>query len=354
MKGLILSGGKGTRLRPFTYTGAKQLVPVANKPVLFYAIEDLVEAGITDIGIVVGDTAEQVMGAVGDGSRFGAKITYIRQEQPLGIAHGVKISEPFLQKEPFVLFLGDNLLCDGILPLVEKFRHGGMHSLILLTQVKNPQNFGIAECYDGRVVRLVEKPREPKSDLAVVGIYLFDHHVFEAINNIQPSARGELEITETIQYLIDRGFAVKAHHLTGHWTDTGKMDDILEANRWLLETLEEKIEGTVDSHSSIYGKLILEPGAEIVNSVIRGPVAIAQGTKIVNSFIGPYTSIYYDCLIANSEVEHSIVMENCRIMDIEHRIGDSLVGRSVEVTKSPAKPKTYRLVLGDHSKVEVL
>lgn len=354
MKGLILSGGKGTRLRPFTYTGAKQLVPLANKPVLFYAIEDLVEAGITDIGIVVGDTEEQIRAAIGDGAKFGARVTYIRQEQPLGIAHGVKIAEPFLGKENFVLFLGDNFIREGIVPLVDQFRAGGMNSLIILSRVKNPCDFGIAECVDSQVVRLVEKPKEPKSDLAVTGIYMFDHYVFEAVNSIKPSARGELEITETIQYLIDKGFKVAAHFLNGCWIDTGKMEDILEANRLVLEVLEERIEGSVDAHSEVCGKVVLEPGSELINSVIRGPAIIGERTKIINSYVGPFSSINHDCLVSDSEIEHSVVLENSQIRGIRYRIENSLIGRNVEVARSPMKPRAYKLVLGDYSRVGLL
>ncbi|MBI4498509.1 MAG: glucose-1-phosphate thymidylyltransferase [Chloroflexi bacterium] len=353
MKGLILSGGKGTRLRPLTYTGAKQLVPIANKPVLFYVIEDLVDAGITDLGVVVGDTAPQVQEAIGDGSRFGARVTYIHQPAPLGIAHAVKVAQPFLGDEPFVLFLGDNLVRDGIAPLVDYFRTGEMNSLIVLKEVPNPQDFGVAEIEDGRVVRLVEKPLHPKSNLAVIGIYLFDHHVFEAVERIRPSRRGELEITDTIQYLIDRGLLVNACHLEGYWTDTGKMDDMLEANRWILEQIEPRCDGTVDSASTLYGKVVLEPGAEVVNSVIRGPAIIGERTRIMNSYVGPFTSIYYDCLVVDSEIEHSIVLERSRI-EAAGRIEDSLIGRNVEIGRSPAKPRAYKLVLGDHSKVGIL
>ncbi|HEX2172909.1 MAG TPA: glucose-1-phosphate thymidylyltransferase [Dehalococcoidia bacterium] len=354
MKGLILSGGKGTRLRPLTYTGAKQLVPVANKPVLFYAIEDLVEAGISDIGIVVGDTKDQIMAAVGDGSRFGARVTYIDQPQPLGIAHGVQIARDFLGDDRFVLFLGDNFIRDGIVPLVEQFRDGPMSSLIVLTPVKNPQDFGVAEVTGDRVVRLVEKPKDPPSNLAVIGIYMFDHHVFEAVGNIKPSARGELEITDTIQYLIDRGLSVVPHHLTGWWIDTGKMEDMLEANRLVLETIETHIEGTIEGESRIDGKVVLEAGARVINSVIRGPVVIGARTEIVNSYVGPFSSIDHDCRVLDSEVEHSIVLEHSRIEDIHHRIEDSLIGRFVTISRSPIKPRAYKLMLGDHSKVGIL
>lgn len=353
MKGLILSGGKGTRLRPITYTGAKQLVPVANKPVLFYAIEDLVEAGITDIGIVVGDTGDQIRAAVGDGSRFDARVTYIVQEAPLGIAHGIKIARDFLGDERFVLFLGDNFIRDGIVDLVEEFRHGPMNSQILLYRVRNPQDFGVAELVDGRVVKLVEKPREPRSDLAVIGIYMFDHHVFEAVNNIKPSARNELEITDTIQYLIDKGLTVAHHIINGWWIDTGKKDDMLEANRLILETFETTILGSVDAESQVYGKVVIAKGAEIRNSVIRGPAIIGEDTVISNAFIGPFTSIDHHCVVSNAEVEHSIIMENSRIIDIRSRIEDSLIGRNVEITHAEMKPKAYKMMLGDFSHVGV-
>ncbi|MCL4459334.1 MAG: glucose-1-phosphate thymidylyltransferase [Chloroflexi bacterium] len=354
MKGLILSGGKGTRLRPITYTGAKQLVPVANKPVLFYAIEDLVEAGINDIGIVVGDTKDQIMAAVGNGRQFDARITYIEQEAPLGIAHGVKIAESFLGKERFVLFLGDNFIRDGIVPLVRRFEDDSLNCQILLYQVKNPQDFGVAELRDGRVVRLVEKPKEPKSDLAVIGIYMFDHHVFEAVHNIKPSARNELEITDTIQYLIDKGYTVHPEIISGWWIDTGKKDDLLEANRLILETFDTTILGSIDQKSQVYGKVVIQEGAEIKNSVLRGPIIIGEGTQISNSYIGPFTSIYHHCFIADSEIEHSIVLENSRIIDIHHRIEDSLIGRNVEISKSPTKPKAYKMMLGDYSKVGII
>lgn len=353
MKGLILSGGKGTRLRPITYTGAKQLVPVANKPVLFYAIEDLVEAGITDIGIVVGDTGDQIQAAVGDGSRFGARVTYILQEAPLGIAHGIKIAEDFLGQERFVLFLGDNFVRDGIVDLVEEFRNGSMNSQILLYRVRNPQDFGVAELNDGHVVRLTEKPRQPKSDLAVIGIYMFDHNVFEAVRNVKPSARNELEITDTIQYLIDAGFTVGHHIIDGWWIDTGKKDDMLEANRLILETFETTVLGSVDADSQLHGKVVLGRGVQVRNSVIRGPAIIGEETVISNSFIGPFTSIDHHCLISNAEIEHSIIMENSRIVDIRSRIEDSLIGRNVEISHAEMKPKAYKMMLGDFSRVGV-
>jgi glucose-1-phosphate thymidylyltransferase len=354
MKGLIVSGGKGTRLRPITYTSAKQLVPVANRPVLFRVLDAMVEAGITDIGIVVGDTAPVIEAAVGDGSAWGAKVTYIHQEAPLGLAHAVKISEDFLIDDRFVMFLGDNVIEGGIISLVKQFAASDWNAQIVLKRVENPQQFGVAELRDGRVVRLVEKPKSPPSDLALVGIYMFDHHVFEAVKAIKPSWRGELEITDAIQYLIDQGYQVYPYIHEGWWIDTGKMEDMLEANRLVLETIKPRTDGVVDADSKVNGKVVIEKGAEIINSTVRGPAIIGERTKVVNAYIGPYTSIYHDCLIADCEIEHSIIMEDCRIEDIHHRIEDSLIGRNVEIVRSPVKPRAYKMVLGDHSKVGIL
>jgi glucose-1-phosphate thymidylyltransferase len=354
VKGLVLSGGLGTRLRPLTYTGAKQLVPVANKPVLFYALEDLVEAGITEIAIVVGDTRAQIRAAVGDGSQFGARVQYIEQDAPRGIAHGVKIARDFLEDDRFVLFLGDNFLREGIVPYVEDFRRGDANAQILLYRVRNPQDFGVAEMENGRVVRVVEKPPEPPSDLAVIGIYMFDPHVFEVIEQLKPSARGELEITDTIQGLIDSGRRVVPHVVNGWWIDTGKKGDMLEANRLILETLERDIEGSLDNESEALGRVVIGRGAEIHNSVIRGPAIIGANTRIQNAYIGPFTSIDQDCLIVGCEIEHSIVLDHTRLIDVPGRIEDSLIGRNVEIVRSPHRPKAHKLLLGDYSRVEVL
>ena len=355
MKGLILSGGKGTRLRPFTYTGAKQLVPVANKPVLFYAIEDLVEAGIQEIGIVVGDTGVQVREAVGDGTRFGGRVTYIEQDAPRGIAHGIKIAQDYIGGEPFVLFLGDNFIRDGIAAQVAAFRAGDINAQIILYQMTDPSSMGVA-VLDGahRVVRVVEKPKQFVSPYAVIGIYMFDRHVFEAVNAIRPSPRGELEITDTIQYLIDHGHSVRAHLLDGWWIDTGKMADILEANRLVLDVLNPRNEGDVDGASRMEGRVVLQKGAVVVNSTIRGPAIIGENTRIENAFVGPYTSIYHDCLIRNCEIEHSVVLENSKILDTPARIADSLIGRNVEVTRTGGQTKTLKMMIGDHSQVGIL
>ena len=355
MKGLILSGGKGTRLRPLTFTQAKQLVPVANKPVLFYGIEALVEAGIKDIGIVVGETKAEIREAVGDGSRWGAdvRVTYLEQESPLGLAHAVLISEGFLAGEPFVMYLGDNLLKSGILSLVREFEGRRPNSLILLTEVPDPQMFGVAELRDGRVVRLVEKPKIPKSNLALVGVYMFDSHIFEAAKAIKPSWRGELEITDAIQYLVEHGYEVIPHLVSGWWKDTGKIEDILEANRLILETIVGHIEGAVDELSRINGQVVIEAGAVVRNSIIRGPAIIGEGTEIVDAYVGPFTSIQKRCKIIKTEVEHSIILEGSEIIDIGSRIDESLIGRDVKIYRTPPKPSAYRFMVGDKSEIGI-
>jgi len=353
MKGLILSGGKGTRLRPLTFTQAKQLVPVANKPVLFYGIEALKEAGIREIGIVVGDTKDEIKEAVGDGRRWGIQVHYIEQEAPLGLAHAVKISEGFLGKDPFVMYLGDNILKSGITSLVEEFQERKLNSLIFLTEVPNPQIFGVAELKDGRIVKLVEKPKHPVSNLALVGVYIFDSHIYEAVKAIKPSWRNELEITEAIQYLIDKGYEVHPHIVTGWWKDTGKIDDILEANRLILESIVSQIEGEVDSASTLKGEVIIGKGVLVKNSIIRGPAIIGAETEIIDSYIGPFTSIQNRCKIIQTEVEHSIILEGSEIRDIGSRIDESLIGREVKIFKSPPKPSVYRFMVGDKSEIGI-
>lgn len=353
MKALILSGGEGTRLRPITHTSAKQLVPVANKPILFYGIEAVRNAGITDVGIVVGATRDEIRKAVGDGSRWGIRVTYIEQEAPLGIAHAVKISAGYLGNEPFVLYLGDNLIVGGISEFTETFQKERPNTQILLVKVPNPAQFGVAELNGQRVVRLEEKPKNPKSDLALVGVYLFDHHIFEAVNAIRPSARNELEITDAIQYLIDHKFNVQSRLIEGWWKDTGKLDDLLEANRLVLDSLTTDLRGDLDGRSSAEFKVQLRPGSRVVNSVIRGPAIIGEGSRIVDSYIGPFTSIAENVTIEGSEVEQSIVMENSVIRNIRGRIQDSLLGKGVEIVQSPSHPRSYRLMLGDSSRVGI-
>ncbi|NTU78360.1 MAG: glucose-1-phosphate thymidylyltransferase [Chloroflexales bacterium] len=355
MKGLVLSGGKGTRLRPITYTSAKQLVPVANKPVLFRVIEAIRDAGISDIGIVIGDTGDEIRAAVGNGRQWGVKISYIAQDAPLGLAHAVKISQEFLGDERFVMFLGDNCIQGGISPLIEQFGRSHFNAQIVLKKVADPRSFGVAELDDeGRIARLVEKPREPRSDLALVGIYMFDHHIFEAVNSIRPSPRGELEITDAIQWLVHSGHHVFPYVHEGWWIDTGKKDDMLEANRLILEEMPPAVHGYVDRDTQLIGKVIIEPGAEVINSTIRGPAIIGEKTRILNSYVGPFTSIYHHCLVEDSEIEHSIVLEHSSIRGLPHRLEDSLIGRNVEVARSPLKPKAYRLLLGDNSTVGML
>ncbi len=353
MKGLILSGGKGTRLRPLTYTSAKQLVPVANKPVLFYGIEAIAAAGITEIGIVVGDTRAEIRTAVGDGARWGVRITYIEQDAPLGLAHAVKISEPFLGREPFVMYLGDNLLNRGITEFVDEFARQKPAAQILLTRVPDPQMFGVAELRDGQVVRLVEKPKEPIGDLALVGVYMFGPEIFESVNRIQPSSRNELEITDAIQDLIDRGLTVRPHIVSGWWKDTGKLEDMLEANRLILDTLERQVDGQIDAESRIEGKVVIEAGAVVERSVIRGPAIIGRGARIIDAYVGPFTSIMNDVEIRETEIEHSIVLEGASLRDLSNRVIDSLIGKNVRIYREPVKPVAYRFMLGDNSEVGI-
>lgn len=354
MKALILSGGKGTRLRPITHTGAKQLVPVANKPILFYAIEAIRDAGITDIGIIVGDTHAEIEAAVGTGEQFGVKVTYIHQDAPLGLAHAVKIAEDFMAGEPFVMFLGDNLIKDGIKPLVDEYKKSGANSQILLAHVPNAREFGVAEVEGDRVVRLIEKPQNPPSDLALVGVYMFDSNVFTAVKAIKPSARGELEITDAIQYLIDEGFRVESHTITGWWKDTGKLEDMLEANRIILDGLQTDIRGEVDDASKIEGRVSVGKGSKIIASCVRGPAIIGENCIIENTFVGPYTSINDRSILRDSEIEHSIILENSQVLNLNGRMADSLIGKNVKISHDARTPKAYRMMLGDNSEVSVV
>ncbi|WP_330336075.1 glucose-1-phosphate thymidylyltransferase [Streptomyces sp. NBC_00557] len=353
MKALLLSGGSGTRLRPITHTSAKQLVPVANKPVLFYGLEAIAEAGVTEVGIIVGDTAEEIREAVGDGSAFGLDVTYIPQEAPLGLAHAVLIAREYLGEDDFVMYLGDNFVVGGITDLVEGFRAERPDAQILLTKVPNPTEFGVAELdAAGQVIGLEEKPRHPKSELALVGVYLFSPAVHEAVRAIKPSARGELEITDAIQWLIDAGRDVRSTTISGYWKDTGNVTDMLEVNRSVLETLERRIDGTVDGDSEIIGRVRIEAGAKVTGSRIVGPVVVGANTVIIDSYVGPFTSIAGDCRIEDSEIEYSIVLRDSSVNGVR-RVEASLIGRNVEVTPAPRKPAAHRLVLGDHSKVQI-
>lgn len=353
MKALVLSGGAGTRLRPITHTSAKQLVPVANKAVLFYGLESIAAAGVTDVGMIVGDTAAEIQEAVGDGSKFGLDITYIPQERPLGLAHAVLIAREFLADDDFVMYLGDNFIVGGITDLVDEFRTHRPDAQILLTRVPDPRSFGVAELgADGQVIGLEEKPEHPRSDLALVGVYLFTPRIHQAVDAIEPSWRGELEITHALQHLIDSRAEVRSTVIKGYWKDTGNVGDMLEVNRRVLETLEPRIDGEADEESETIGRVVVEEGARIVRSRVVGPVVIGAGTEIVDSYVGPFTSIAENCQVTDSELEFSIVLRDSSIRGVG-RIESSLIGRHVEVTPAPKVPSAHRLVLGDHSKVQI-
>jgi glucose-1-phosphate thymidylyltransferase len=352
---LILAGGAGTRLAPITHTAAKQLVPVANKPVLFFALESMRDAGIREVGIIVGDTQAEIRAAVGDGSAFGLAVTYIAQDAPRGLAHAVLIAEGFLSGEPFVMYLGDNLLADGITGLVEEFVRDRPDALILLQHVTDPSSFGIAELDpEGRVIRLVEKPKEPQSDLALVGVYMFTDAIWESVKAIEPSARGELEITDAIQHLVDRGLTVHPHVVTGWWKDTGRREDMLDANRLVLDTIESRCDGTLGDDVVLEGRVVIEEGAMLERCLIRGPVVIGKRARIADAFIGPYTSISDDAVIEHAEIEYSIILERARIVDLDARIESSLVGRDALITRSDQKPRAHRFMVGDSSQIWVL
>ncbi len=361
MKALILAGGAGTRLRPITHTSSKQLVPVANKPILFYALDHMAEAGIKELGMIVGDTADEVMNAVGDGSRWSMKITYIRQEAPLGLAHCVLIARDFLGDDDFIMYLGDNLLRQGVKRFVERFEeHRPANSedppavaQILLANVSDPHRFGVAELDENeRVVRLVEKPADPPSDLALVGVYLFDKNIHDAVAAITPSARGELEITDAIQWLIDNGLRVRSEVVDGYWKDLGELDALLDGNSLMLEAQDYRVEGTVDEHSVVDDRVVVESGATVVRSTVRGPAIIGRDTQIVDSYVGPFTSIGRRCKVMESEIEHSMVLEGTSITG-SGRIHGSLIGRYADVSRSQQRPRASRLMIGDHSRVDL-
>ncbi len=353
MKALVLAGGSGSRLRPITHTSAKQLLPVANKPVLFYGLEAIAAAGITEVGIVVGDTAAAIEDAVGDGARFGLAVTYIHQDAPLGLAHAVLISRDFLSSDDFVMYLGDNFIVGGITELIDEFAVGRPEAQIMLTTVSDPRQFGVVEVdEDGEVLGLEEKPPDPKSDLALVGVYIFTPVIHEAIRTLAPSARGELEITEAIAWLVDNGRKVRATRISGYWKDTGNVSDLLEVNRALLENLATRCDGTVDGSSQLIGRVVVEAGARVCRSRVVGPVVIGAGTMIDRSYLGPFTSVGEDCEITESEIEYSIVLRGGSIRGVR-RIEASLIGQDVEVTPAPRVRRAHRLVLGDHSKVQI-
>ncbi|GLW62059.1 glucose-1-phosphate thymidylyltransferase [Actinomadura rubrobrunea] len=353
MKALVLAGGSGSRLRPITYSFAKQLVPVANKPVLFYGLEAIADAGIREVGVVVGDTEAEIRAAVGDGSRFGLEVTYLRQDAPRGLAHAVLIAREFLGDDDFVMYLGDNFIVGGITELVDRFRRERPDAQIMLAKVSDPRAFGVAELdADGRVVALEEKPEHPKSDLALVGVYLFSPVVHEVVARLTPSRRGELEITDTIQGLIDRGRRVESTMVSGYWKDTGNVADMLEVNRLVLEGVEPSVAGEVDASSELIGRVVVEEGARVTGSRVVGPAVIGPGAVVRDSYIGPFTSIDRDCSVVDSEIEYSIVLRGASI-DGVGRIECSLIGRQARVTPAPPVPRAHRLVLGDHSKVQI-
>jgi glucose-1-phosphate thymidylyltransferase len=359
MKALVLAGGSGTRMRPITHSYAKQLVPVAGKPVLFYGLEAIAAAGITEVGVIVGDTGEEIRAATGDGSRFGLRLTYLPQTRPLGLAHAVAVAREFLADDDFVMYLGDNFLIGGITDVVSEFRgrrRGGApghDAHILLSRVSEPTDFGVAELDAvGRVVGLEEKPAHPKSDLALAGIYLFSPAVHEAVAAIEPSARGELEITDALQWLIDHGRDVRSTLITGYWKDTGNVSDMLEANRSVLETIEPCLDGYVDEDSEIIGRVRIGAGAKITTSRIVGPVVIGPGTEISGCYLGPYTSVSEDCRIENSEITYSIVLRGALLSGVRH-LQESLIGRNVEIAPARRAPAVHRLILGDNSKVQI-
>jgi glucose-1-phosphate thymidylyltransferase len=353
MKGLILSGGKGTRLRPITHTSAKQLVPVANKPVLFYGIEAIAKAGITDIGIIIApETGDEIREAVGEGSRFGVSVTYIEQDRPAGLAHAVLTAEPFLGDDSFVMYLGDNLLQGGITELVDRFRQSEPDALILLTPVEDPESYGVAELDGDRVVALVEKPMAPRSNLALVGVYMFTSAIHDAARAIEPSDRGELEITDAIQHLLDHDLCVESHIVRGWWKDTGQLADMLEANRLILDTIEPRCEGEL-TETQLDGRVIVEAGARLVRSTVRGPAIIGAGAQLIDAYVGPYTAVGERCTIERAEVEHSILLADCLLHDLDVRIEASLLGRNVCVRRDARQPRAYRLMIGDNSEIAV-
>jgi glucose-1-phosphate thymidylyltransferase len=355
LKGLILSGGRGTRLRPITFTSAKQLVPVANKPVLFYGIEAMAAAGIREVGIIIApETGDEIRAAAGDGSQFGVSITYIVQDEPAGLAHAVLTAEPFLGSSPFVMYLGDNLLQGGMEDLVQQFREGTAQALILLTPVPDPQNFGVAELgAEGNVVRLVEKPPEPATDLALVGVYMFTPLIHEAARSIKPSGRGELEITDAIQWLVDGGRRVEPHIVRGWWKDTGRLDDMLEANRLILDVIDRRVDGELFD-SQVDGRVVVEAGARLERATVRGPAIIGAGAVVRDAYVGPYTAVGRHCVIEAAEVEHSILLEGSSVRNLNGRMESSLLGKDVAISRDERQPRAYRFMVGDKSEIGIL
>ncbi len=358
MRALITAGGRGTRLRPLTHTSNKHLIPIANKPMIHYALEAVAATGIRDVGVVLNpDTGEEIRRALGDGAAWGLAITYVMQEAPLGLAHVIRAAEGYLRREPFVFFLGDNVVVGGIRPFVDRFQTRADHCHLVLAQVRDPQRFGVAEVEEGRIVRIVEKPPHTASNFAVTGIYVYDTPIFEAVHAIRPSPRGELEISDAHQYLLDRGFRVGFSEITGWWKDTGKPEDLLEANRVVLDQVLDAtapiIRGAVDADSDVAGKVVVEEGARVIASHIRGPAIIGGDCVVERSYVGPFTSLGRRCVIRNSELEYSILFEDTQILDADVRIERSLLGREVLIRRGVSRPKTQKFVLGDQSMIEL-
>jgi len=353
MKALIASGGRGTRLRPITHTQNKHLIPIANKPILHYALDATAAAGIREIGIVHNADSAEVPNAVGDGLRWGARVTYIPQASPGGLAQVVALAEQFVGKERFVFYLGDNMVVGGIQRFIEEFEKSNCNCFLTLAKVKDPERFGVPEILDGKIISVEEKPKKPKSSYAVAGIYLYDHHIFEAVKAIKPSARGELEISDAHQYLIEKGYRVGYTEITGWWKDTGKPTDLLEANRLVLDHMTGTISGQVDAQSVVSGKVMIGKGSKILNSVVRGPVMIGEDCVIEDSFIGPFSSIGDRTVVRRSEVEYSIILRECKIVNVGIRLEGSILGNDVEVVEASGKPRVHRFMIGDQSRVEV-
>jgi glucose-1-phosphate thymidylyltransferase len=354
VKALIASGGRGTRLRPITHTQNKHLIPIANKPILHYAIEAVAGAGIREIAVVVNADSDEVPRAIGDGSRWGVRITYLPQDRPGGLSQVVQLAETFMGNDRFLFYLGDNMVVGGVQRFVEAFERSDANCFLTLAKVPDPERFGVPEIRDGRIVSVEEKPSRPKSSYAVAGIYLYDRHIFEAVASIRPSARGELEISDAHQYLIDKGLKVGYTEITGWWKDTGKPTDLLEANRLVLDSTTASIEGSVDDGSAVSGRVVVRPGARITNSVVRGPAIIGEGCLVEDSFIGPYTSIGDRTVVRGSEVEYSIVLRDCKILNVGIRLEGSILGNDVEVVEATGKPLVHRFMIGDQSRVEVV
>jgi glucose-1-phosphate thymidylyltransferase len=353
LKALIASGGRGTRLRPLTHTQNKHLIPIANKPILHYAVEAAAGAGITEIGIVHNADSDEVPRAMGDGSRWGCRITYIPQPEPGGLAQVVALGERFVGGDRFIFYLGDNMVVGGVRRFVDAFERSDANCFLTLARVKDPERFGVPEIRDGKIVRVEEKPARPRSEFAVAGIYLYDGHIFEAVRAIAPSARGELEISDAHQYLIDKGFRVGYTEITGWWKDTGKPSDLLEANRLVLDNIEPHNSGEVDAASTVAGKVVIGPGARILNSVVRGPAIIGDGCVIEDAYIGPFSSIGNGTIVRRSEVEYSIILRGCRISNVRLRLEGCILGNDVEVVEATGKPLVHRFMIGDQSRVEV-